>query len=293
MIAIMEECYERAYAKINIGLQILGRRSDGYHEIETIFQQIDLYDEIIIQKTDHHGIELWSNDARLPLGESNLCVQAAKLIRQHSGRNDGVLIRLYKHIPLAAGLGGGSSDAAAVLRGLSRLWRLDLSLDRFHELAKELGADVPFFLYGGTALGTGIGDQIRPIELPFNFFCVLVYPNIEISSRWAFSNYNFSLTKTKKSIKLSHLFFKGMTISDLRKVVRNDLEEVVLRRYPLLGEIKQMLYDRGAFFASMSGSGSTIYGLFDNYTDAVAVERSGFMPYQIIVAMPMITTTHL
>lgn len=289
----MEQCCERAYAKINIGLQILGRRSDGYHEIETIFQQIDLYDEVVVQENDYRRIDLWCDDARLPLGASNLCVKAARLLCQRCGRGDGVLIRLYKRIPIAAGLGGGSSDAAAVLRGLSRLWRLDLSLNRLHELAKELGADVPFFLYGGTALGTGIGDQIRPIELPFNFFCVLVYPNIEISSRWAFNNYNFSLTKTKKSIKLSHLFFKGMTISDLRKVVRNDLEEVVLRRYPLLGKIKQALYDRGAFFASMSGSGSTIYGLFDNYTDAVAVKRSGFMPYQIIVAMPMITATHL
>ncbi len=203
------------------------------------------------------------------------------------------MIRLYKRIPIAAGLGGGSSDAAAVLRGLSQLWHLDLSISDLHQLARSLGADVPFFLYGGTCIGTGIGDQIQPIDLPFDFQCILVYPNIEISSRWAFSNYNFSLTKTKKSIKLSHLFLNDVAISDLRRIIRNDLEEVVFPRYPLLKQIKRTLYDMGAFFASMSGSGSTIYGLFQNHTDVVEVEKLNFMPCQIIFAMPMITTTHL
>lgn len=290
---LMRECCEKAYAKINMGLSITGKRSDGYHEIETIFQQIDLYDEVIVQKADHRRIELWSDDGRVPQGNRNICYRAAELVRRFSGRDEGVTIRLYKRIPIAAGLGGGSSDAAAILRGLSQLWHLDLSIMQLHQLASSLGADVPFFLYGGTCLGTGRGDQIQPIELPFDFRCILVYPNIEISTRWAFSNYNFSLTKTKKSIKLSHLFLKDVAISDLRRIIRNDLEEVVFPLYPLLKQAKQALYDMGAFFASMSGSGSTIYGLFHNYTDAVEVEKLSFMPCRIIFAMPMITTNHL
>ncbi len=289
----MKECHEKAYAKINIGLNIVGRRSDGYHEIETIFQQIDLCDEVVVESMADKRIEIWSNHDRVPRGKANLCYRAVELVRQASGDCRGVRIRLYKRIPIAAGLGGGSSDAAAVLKCLTQLWQLDFSMAQLHRLAASLGADVPFFLYGGTAFASGIGDKILPIGLPFNFSCVLVYPNIEISSRWAFNKYNLSLTKTKKCIKLSRIFLNGLAIHDLKKIILNDLEEVVFQRYPLLGEIKQALYDSGAFYASMSGSGSTIYGMFQNRGDAVEVEKSHFLPYPIIFAMPKITSSHL
>jgi 4-diphosphocytidyl-2-C-methyl-D-erythritol kinase len=282
-----------AYAKINIGLNIISDRSDGYHNIETVLQQIDLCDQIGIKKSKNSEIIIRSDSANIPLGEKNICYKAAMLVRQLVEKKDGIAIEIEKRIPVGSGLGGGSSDAAAILMGLNQLWQLGLSRDDLHLLALKLGADVPFFLHGGTALATGIGEILITFELPFSFYSVLIYPNIEISSTWAYKNFNFSLTKTKKSIKLSHIFLNQKAFSDLQNVLSNDLEEVVFQKYPILRDIKQMLYRQGALFACMSGSGSTIYGLFENYLDAVVVMRSNLKPYQIILAKPMITKNHL
>ncbi len=283
----------KAYAKINIGLNIISKRQNGYHNIETIFQQIDLFDQIILKRTADAGIIIQSDHNHLPTNQDNICHRAVKLIQQTTGFKEGIVIEIKKRIPIGAGLGGGSSDAAAVLMGLKRLWQLQLTKENLLHIALELGTDVPFFLYGGTALASGIGEKLKPITSSFNFYCVLIYPNIEISSTWAYKNFNFSLTKTKKSIKLAHIFSQQLDISDLKNLISNDLEEVVFQRYQVLRDIKQLLYLRGASFASMSGSGSTIYGLFKDYTDAVEVMRSIPKPYQLILAKPMITKNHL
>ena len=283
----------KAYAKINIGLNIISHRQDGYHNIETIFQQIDLYDQLKLSRRDDPGIIIRSDHSLLPTNEDNICHRAVKLIQQATGFKEGIVIAIKKRIPIGAGLGGGSSDAAAVLMGLKRLWQLQLTKKKLLDIASVLGADVRFFLYGGTALASGIGEKLKPITSPFNFYCVLVYPNIEISSTWAYKNFNFSLTKTKKSIKLAHIFSQRIDISDLKNLISNDFEEVVFQHYQELRDIKQLLYIRGALFASMSGSGSTIYGLFKDYTDAVEVMRSIPKPYQLILAKPMITKNHL
>ena len=283
----------KAYAKINIGLNIISQRRDGYHNIETIFQQIDLFDQLKLSGRDDPAIIVRTDHSQLPTNEDNICHQAVKLIQKATGFKEGVVIEIKKRIPIGAGLGGGSSDAAAVLRGLNQLWQLQLTKKDLLNIALKLGADVPFFLNGGTALAFGIGEKLKPITAPFNFYCVLIYPNIEISSTWAYKNFNFSLTKTKKSIKLAHIFSQRIDISDLKNLISNDLEEVVFQRYQELRDIKQLLYLRGAFFASMSGSGSTIYGLFKDYTDAVVVMRSIPKPYQLILAKPMITKNHL
>ena len=289
----MSEVYLKAYAKINIGLNIISRRQDGYHNIETVFQQIDLFDQIKVIGTGNSGIIVQSDNPNLATNEDNICYRAVKLMQQLVGIDDGVSIQINKRIPVGAGLGGGSSDAAAVLDCLQQLWQLELSREQLLEIAQQIGADVAFFLYGGTAFASGIGEKLRPMTLPFNFYGVLIYPNIEISSTWVYRNYNFSLTKTKKSIKLSYIFSNRLPVSDFKNVLSNDLEEVVFQRYPTIYEIKQQLYRQGAFFASMSGSGSTVYGLFKNYTDAVEVMRSFPKPYQIILAKPMITKNHL
>lgn len=289
----MSEICLKAYAKINIGLNIISNRPDGYHNIETIFQQIDLFDQIILRRTADPAIIIRSDHDHLPTNQDNICHRAVKLIQQTAGFKEGIVIEIKKRIPISAGLGGGSSDAAAVLRGLKQIWQLQLTKEDLLDIALEIGADVPFFLNGGTALASGMGEKLKPIALPFNFCCVLIYPNIEISSTWAYKNFNFSLTKTKKSIKLAHIFFQRPDISGLKNLISNDLEEVVFQRYQVLRDIKQLLYLRGASFASMSGSGSTIYGLFKDYTDAVEVMRAIPKPYQLILAKPMITKNHL
>jgi 4-diphosphocytidyl-2-C-methyl-D-erythritol kinase len=290
---MMDRLLLRAYAKINIGLNIISKREDGFHNIETIFQQIDLFDQIIVKRTRNFEILIRSDNNKVPISQDNICYKAVKLIQQATGISEGLEINIWKRIPIGAGLGGGSSDAAAILKGLTRLWLLQISEAELQKLALKLGADVPFFLRGGTALACGVGEKIISFDLPFNFYCTLIYPNIEISSTWAYKNFNFSLTKTKKSIKLSNIFFHRLHIWSLKSLISNDLEEVVFQRYPELNDIKQLLYLKGAFFACMSGSGSTIYGLFKNYADAVAVKRSILKPYQIILAKPMITKNHL
>lgn len=289
----MDRVILRAYAKINIGLNIISRRQDGYHNIETVFQQIDLFDQIVVKRISEFDILIRSDNLQVPTDHNNLCYKAARLIQQATGIREGIEIEIHKRIPIGSGLGGGSSNAAAILKGLRQLWQFQIDAEDLQKLALKVGADVPFFLDGGTALATGIGEKLTSLVLPFNFQCLLIYPNIEISSTWAYKNFNFVLTKTKKSIKLSKIFSQQLPVWDLKNLISNDLEEVVFQHYPLLSKMKQLLYCNGAFFASMSGSGSTIYGLFKNYTDAVVVMRSIPKPYLIILAKPMITKNHL
>jgi len=286
----MERLLLRAYGKINIGLNIISNRHDGYHNIETILQQIDLYDLVFIEGNDRSKIQILMDNTIIANNEENICYRAVKLMQQATGIDEGVTVKIQKRIPIGSGLGGGSSDAAAVLLGLQRRWRILLKEAELKELARQLGADVPFFQAGGgTALAWGIGDKLRPLRLPWDFYCALIYPNIEISTRWAYKNFNFILTKTKKSIKLSHIFFERLPVFALRNIISNDLEEVVFQKFPQLRDVKMRLYRNGALFACMSGSGSTIYGLFKSYTQAVMAVRSFQRPYQIILAKPMNT----
>jgi len=267
----MEKINLKAFAKINIGLNIISKRKDGYHELETIFQQIDLSDDILISVREDTKVVLESESEDIPLDKKNICFKAAILLKELSGISRGVNIAISKRIPIGAGLGGGSSDAAATLKGLVKLWELSCTKNDITNIAKQLGADVPFFIKGGTAFATGIGDKLTQIEFPKKYYCVLVYPNIKISSAWAYKNFNFNLTKTKKIVKLSEIFQKNFDLFKLKNYARNDFEEVVFREFPELYEVKRKLYHSGAFFASMSGSGSTIFGLFKEYFEAEAV----------------------
>ena len=283
----MKKLSLKAFAKINIGLNIISKRADGYHEIETIFQLIDLYDTIIISKRNDAEIVLNSNNIKIPMNQDNICYEAASLLRDLTGISEGINVTINKRIPIGAGLGGGSSDAASVLKGLIKIWGLSLDEVSLMNIAKQIGADVPFFLKGGTAFATGIGEKLTPIELSGEYYCVLVNPNIEISTKWAYKNYNFSLTKTKKIIKLSQILQKNISLFDLRNYIKNDFEEVVFREFPVLGEVKNKLYQSGAFFTSMSGSGSTIFGLFKDILKAN--DAIGIFPksYQTILAQPI------
>jgi len=258
----------QAHAKINLGLRILGRRPDGYHEIETLFQEISLHDTLEIRERPQ-GIALTCSRPDLPVNEKNLVHRAASLLLRNCGAGRGCDLALEKRIPVGAGLGGGSSDAAATLKGLNQLWQLGLSEGRLLELAGQLGSDVPFFILGGAAVGRGRGEQLQPLRIFDDYWGVLIYPNLYISTQWVYQSGNFDLTKTIKSSKLHSLTSYANAPAEWETVLINDLQSVVFRKYPHLQLILRRLKKHGAFYACMSGSGSSLFGLFAREDQAV------------------------
>ena len=257
-----------SYAKINLGLILLGKREDGYHDICTVFQQIDLCDEMAFQKTPF-TTHVTSTDPTLPSEEENLAFQAFHCFQKKMGIQEGIKIHIKKNIPIGSGLGGGSSNAAITLTAANILWGKQLSKDELREMAVEIGSDVPFFLLGGTALGQGRGEILTPIQRSMDYWVVLVYPGINVSTSWAYGQVRIALTKEKKLLKFSALF-EGHTPQDWKEKLRNDLKSVVFQRYPALREIEEQFYKRDAFYASMSGSGSSVYGLYLHHEQAEA-----------------------
>lgn len=260
-----------APAKINLGLHVLRKRPDGYHEIESILQMISLYDDLILEEAGP-GIDLETGRDDLPGDEKNLVYRAAELLAEAAGRAPAVRIQLVKRIPIAAGLGGGSSDAAATLLGLDRLWGLCTPRKKLMELGQHLGMDVPFFLFSPSALARGRGEILEKLTPPSQpFWVVLVNPGFKVATEWAYQSLKIGLT-----IENKHISMRKFSISSLRDggCLENDLERVTLKEYPVLQEIKDMLKRWGALEAVMSGSGPTLYGLFSNQeTASVALKR--------------------
>ena len=266
----MERLVLRSYAKINLGLQLLRKREDGFHDIVTVFQQIDLCDEITYHKIPS-SIVITSTDPDVPLDDKNLIYRSFVLFRMRHDINEGLEIHIRKNIPIGGGLGGGSSNAAATLLAANRLWRMNLTQVQLREMAIEIGSDVPFFLRGGIAFGQGRGEILTPVQWPTDYWIVLVCPGIHISTSWAYSQAKIALTKEEKFTKFRSIF-KSDTPHTLRTTLINELEGVVFRRHPVLREIKEQLYQRDAFYASMSGSGSTVFGLFHRKEQAEGTE---------------------
>ena len=261
-----------APAKINIGLSILGARTDGYHDIATVFQALDWGDTVSFRRTAG-PVEIECGHPDVPKDEDNLVVRAFRLFQRETGIEGGLAVRIEKRIPPGAGLGGGSSDAAAALIACNRLWRRGLNQTELMNLAARIGSDVPFFILGGTAYGTGRGEILRPLSWPMQYHVLLILPGEAVSTAWAYTQIRMTLTKVKKITKLTDILETG-DLSALHRDASNDMERVVFPSHPRLGEIKQALYNRGACYASMSGSGSTIYGLFIKREDAEAAASS-------------------
>ncbi len=257
----MKTLFSKACAKINIGLRILGRLPNGYHEIETIFQSVDLCDEISVTSLEE-GIRVKGDHPDMPQDERNICYRAANYLREIARGQKGCSIQIRKKIPMGAGLGGGSSDAAATLRLLNRMWNLNLGSKELSEIAKKLGADVPFFLAPGTAIAYGVGDDLQPLRKGWDFFGVIIYPNHPISTAWAYKNIKINLTNIKKYIKLSSYFMEKLFLQEFPLFFKNDFESLVFEAYPEFREIKLQLLQAGSCFASLSGSGSAFFGLF-------------------------------
>ena len=276
-----------SYAKLNLGLFILGVRDDGFHEIETILQQIDLNDEIEVKLTDSSQIEFSCDHPDLQEANSNLCVRAANVLKQTTGIQKGAQIYLSKTIPMGAGLGGGSSNAAVVLLCLNKLWGLNLSAQELQAIASQLGSDIPFFILGGTAVATGRGNLLRPAKLTGEPTIVVVFPKISVSTKWAYKQVNLSLTIKEKNITLASFNDINYSNVDFVKSLKNEFEEIVFTEYPLLEQIKKQINQSKAIYTSMSGSGSAIFGIFEKEEDALEVKRFFQNEYPTFVTRPI------
>ena len=257
-----EKIIETAYAKINLGLRILGKRSDGYHEVSMIMQSIGLSDEVII--TEGNGIEISTNIEGLSCGKDNLAYKAAALLAERYNIVPNVHIILNKKIFMAAGLAGGSSDAAAVLRGLNRYWNLNLYDDRLEALAAELGSDVPFCINGGSAIAKGRGEIILPLpDMPENIVVLAKPKNLDISTAWVYKNYNPQRVINNPGIwQIAENITHGAKA--MMPYMGNALETVTIPAHPQIALIKTAMLKAGANFAMMSGSGPTVFAFADN-----------------------------
>jgi 4-diphosphocytidyl-2-C-methyl-D-erythritol kinase len=274
----------RAHAKINLDLRVLGMRTDGFHELRTVFQAIALHDTIECVPRDGPFV-IECETAGVPLDSSNLVWRAASVLWRSLRRVDdvhGVVVRLHKRIPLQAGLGGGSSDAAATLVALTRLWRVPVKPNQLTDIASTLGADVPFFLSGGTALGLGKGDEVYPLaDLP-QHWVVLLIPGFGVSSRDAYAWYDQE-RQLGRLHPLEPQHVPGPWPSRAAQMI-NDLEAPIARHHPEIDQMRTALKRAGALAAAMTGSGSTVFGLFQKRKEAlIAVERLSGSGWRVLL----------
>jgi 4-diphosphocytidyl-2-C-methyl-D-erythritol kinase len=263
----MRSHHLKSPAKINLRLEIFKKRKDGYHELSTILQKIDLHDTIHFSLKSEKGITLSADHPDLPIGESNLVYPAAQSMLKRADYPGGVHIEIEKRIPLGAGLGGGSSNAATTLKALNQLLKMDFPKEELMEMGLRIGADVPFFFLEGAAIGSGIGERLKEIELPVLWY-VLIYPNFQVSSRWAYQN--FVLTKRRFHSNLQRFLRTSRGISH---ILWNDLEEAVSRKYHEITIMKKLLLEAGALGALMTGSGPTVFGVFSEKESALEAYR--------------------
>lgn len=260
-------------AKVNLGLKILARRPDGYHEVETILQMVGLYDHLLFTQGPA-GIELTCNWPEIPRGEENLVYWAWTMMKTKARSSAGVHIHLDKRIPAGAGLGGGSSDGAATLLALNELWQAHLPPQTLTQMARELGSDVPFFLNGPRALGRGRGDVLETLAAPDPLALILVTPRFSLSTAWVYGQVKLELTRQAANINLFRLLLEKGEYQELGKSLVNDLEEVVTGPHPIVRALKGELLSLGAEVALMSGSGPTVFGLFPRLTSAQAAYQA-------------------
>ncbi|WP_123042681.1 4-(cytidine 5'-diphospho)-2-C-methyl-D-erythritol kinase [Cohnella candidum] len=257
----MTKIYEKAPAKINLLLDVLRKREDGFHEVEMVMTMVDLADRLEMEELPGDRIVLSSQAGFIPLDEKNLAFQAARLIKERYGVSRGVYIHLDKRIPVAAGLAGGSSDAAAALRGLNRLWGLGLSQQELESLGAELGSDVPFCIRGGTAVARGRGEVLESIPAPPQCWVILAKPPINVSTADVYGKLRASELKNHPSLSDMLSAIRSESFTEMCDSLGNVLETVTLDRYPEVRQIKDCMAKLGADGVLMSGSGPTVFGL--------------------------------
>ena len=261
---------QRAYAKINLGLDVIRRRPDGYHEVKMIMQTVDICDELTFEKREEPGIGLRIEGADLPTDENNLVYRAAALLLEKRRPREGVAITLKKRIPIAAGMAGGSADAAAAMPGLNALFEMGYTVEELKELGVTLGADIPYCITGGTMLSEGIGEILTPLPAPPECFLLIAKPDINVSTGFVYGNLHADTLEFHPDIDgmigaLEAGSRKGMTDR-----LGNVLETVTVKEYPVIDRIKEVMKAQGAENALMSGSGPTVFGIFGQKEGAAA-----------------------
>ena len=254
----------KALAKINLGLDVVMRREDGYHEVRMIMQTIHLYDRLDIKSTKEPGIQIQTNLSFLPVNENNLIYKAAKLLMDEFSITDGVSVKLDKRIPVAAGMAGGSTDAAAMLIGVNRLFSLGLTKRQLMERGVQIGADVPYCIMRGTALAEGIGEALSPLPPMVKCPVLIAKPSISVSTKFVYQNLKLDDTTIHPDIDRLIDDIKAKNLHDIAAHMGNVLETVTIPNYPVIDEIKKHMLSNGAVGAMMSGSGPTVFGLFDD-----------------------------
>lgn len=287
----MDKIQLKALAKINLGLDVLRRREDGYHEVKMIMQTIGLHDDLEIRKTKTPGIQVKTNLYYLPTNENNLVYKAAKLLMDEFQIQDGVSIQLKKRIPVAAGMAGGSSDGAAVLWGINQMYGLGLSMQALMERGVRLGADVPYCIQRGTALAEGIGEKLSVLPPMPKCTILIAKPGISVSTKFVYENLHANDLKPEQHPDVDSMI-EAMRQKDLGLLcsrMGNVLETVTIPAYPVINEIKRMMMDNGAIGSMMSGSGPTVFGIYDSPAaakQAMKAVRAAKLAKQICLTTP-------
>lgn len=274
----------KAYAKINLGLDVLRKRDDGYHEVKMIMQTVDLYDELKLEKIDEDVIKLSTNVKTLEVDEGNLVYKAIKLIKEKYSIKEGVIATLKKNIPIAAGMAGGSTDCAAALKGMNMLFDLKLTEDELMKIGKTLGADVPYCIIGGTALAEGIGEKLTPLNKVTGDFVVIAKPSIGVSTKYVYENLNLGNEANHPNIDKMLEYIEDMDKERLFSSIGNILESVTEQKYEIIADIKQFLKDNGAVNSLMSGSGPTVFAIFKNEETAQLACKSVNNKFELDIA---------
>jgi 4-diphosphocytidyl-2-C-methyl-D-erythritol kinase len=251
-------------AKVNLCLKVISRRSDGYHNLVSLVDLISLSDTVYLRELEEDEVVVKDSLGILPAGPQNTIFKGIQLFRKHYRVRKGVEVFVEKRIPLGAGLGGGSSNAATVMKELPRLWNVPVNFSELVALGSMVGADVPLFMHGKSCIMRGIGERITPLQLPTLWY-ILVYPEVALSTKEVYSRLRIVLTKDENEVKVSEHF---STASDIANILENDLEEVALLLCPEITTIKKRLRDAGAVGSLMSGSGSTVFGIFEQKKEA-------------------------
>ena len=254
----------QAFAKINLGLDVLGKREDGYHEVRMIMQTIRMYDQLDLRKSVEPGIHLTTNKKYIPVDENNLVWRAAKLMMDTCGIIEGVSIHLHKVIPVAAGMAGGSSDAAATLVGMNRLFHCGLSKEKLMELGVQIGADVPYCVLRGTALAEGIGEKLTVLPPIPDCWILIGKPGISVSTKYVYTTLDLNTDTVHPDIDGMKKALEDGNLYGITERMGNVLQDVTIPAYPEVERIKEQMKTLGAVNAMMSGSGPTVFGIFDN-----------------------------
>ena len=258
----MNQIIEKAYAKINLSLDVLRRRPDGYHEVKMIMQTVGIFDTLTIAKSNDKEIRLKVGSANLPCDRSNLIYRAAEMVMERFDLQQGVEITLEKRIPIAAGMAGGSSDAAAVFRGMNRLFSLNMSLEDMQKLGVKIGADIPYCIMGGTALSEGIGEILSHLPTPPVAYLLIAKPDIDVSTKFVYENLHADTLPYHPDVDGMVEALREGNLKGITDRMGNVLETVTEKAYPIIAEIKTLMKNAGAENALMSGSGPTVFGIY-------------------------------